>query len=677
MVPFPGAMGTDKARFVRSMFDAIARRYDLMNRLMTGWQDERWRRMAADAIFPESTRRAMDVGAGTGDLSFAIARAATSAHVLAVDFSPQMLQRTAEKARQRGLARRVQAVLGDAMRLPAASESVDAVVTGFTMRNVSDIHVAIAEFHRVLRPGGRLAILELTPVRHPLFGPLFRLYFHRMVPVLGGMVSGKGYAYRYLPESVLRFPNAESLAQSLAAAGFQSVTFQRLAMGTLALHVAHKAQAAVEVPPPNLPPSGGGAVSPPLADLPPDSLGPLAGDAESGTLADVPPNFLPQRGRARVGEPLSPSPHHPASPTPHRAALPLATREVRHEAEWESVLRRLPAAHFMQSWAWGAFRAEMGYGVRRIAFERDGVPVGAASVVRRAAPLIGLGFDYCPKGPVADYADRPTFSEVLSSLASDTTGRRSVLVKIDPDVEARDVRAVATLRGAGYVPADSQVQFRSTVITPIDRPDEALLAQFKPTWRRYVRRAERDGVVVRTGGEVDLERFYALYKETALRDGFIIRPEWYYRNGWRHLHAAGLATLLLADVAGQTEGAVVPVCFGHRSWYLWGATSTKAQKTHAMYALQWQAMRWARDRRCLTYDMWGAPDDPQDKSDPTHGLYYFKQGFGGQHVTWAGAYDHPNSRLGYALWNLAVPKTLAALRSISGERPANQPGAAA
>jgi demethylmenaquinone methyltransferase/2-methoxy-6-polyprenyl-1,4-benzoquinol methylase len=155
-VAFPS--GVDKARFVRDMFDAIAARYDLMNRLMTGGRDNAWRRAAADAVYPVAVQVALDIGAGTGDLSFELARAARHARVLSLDFSEPMLRLEDVKRRRLGLERQVQPVLADAMRVPALPGSLDAIVTGFTMRNVPDVATVFAECHMALRPGRRCAL---------------------------------------------------------------------------------------------------------------------------------------------------------------------------------------------------------------------------------------------------------------------------------------------------------------------------------------------------------------------------------------------------------------------------------------------------------------------------------------------------------------------------------------
>ncbi|HEX2517303.1 MAG TPA: ubiquinone/menaquinone biosynthesis methyltransferase [Chloroflexota bacterium] len=614
--------GPEKARFVRSMFDAIARRYDVMNRLMTGGRDESWRRLAADAVWPETVRLALDVGAGTGDLAFALARAAPQAHVLALDFAPQMLQLEAAKGHRLGFESRVQPLLGDAQAVPLGEQAVDAVLTAFTLRNVPDIDVVLAECHRVLRPGGRLAVLELTPVRTPLFGPLFRFYFHRLVPLLGGLVSGRGDAYRYLPQSVERFPDAERLRAMLLGAGFAQVDYRKLAAGTVALHVAQKAGGGVGAPPPLSARGGVGAQPPHRED---DSSGDDVNES------------------------------------------PLTLHEVTDRDTWNEALAALPNAHGMQTWEWGELRRETGWETRRLLFERAGAPLAAAAVQRRGLPAPLWGISYCPKGPILDYTDAPLLGDVLRLLAEDARRGGSVVLTVEPEAELNG-GVVGALRQAGYRPSPAQLQSSATVLVDLEGPEEALLERMSSTWRRYVRKAAREGVTVRQGTAADLPRFYELYLETSARDHFIPRPWGYMERLWGHLAPSGTVGLLLAEVEGVAEAALLPMSLGRRAWYLYGASSERGQGAHAAYLIQWEAMRWARERGCVVYDMWGAPNDPSDKDDPLAGVYYFKRGFGGRHVRWVGAYDAVLVPPLYGLWNEARPRVLEGWRRVAGWR---------
>jgi len=211
---------------VRSMFDRIAPVYDAMNRVMTAGLDLRWRRLAAtEAVRPGD--RVLDAACGTGDLAVADHRAG-ALEVTGLDFSPRMLQRARRKAP--GLA----FVEGDMLELPFADGAFDAATVGFGVRNVADLERALQELRRVLRPGGRLAILEITRPRGPL-RPFFTLWFDRLVPLLGKLLPG-GDAYTYLPASVARFPAAEELAALLERVGFTGVRFRLLAGSIVALH---------------------------------------------------------------------------------------------------------------------------------------------------------------------------------------------------------------------------------------------------------------------------------------------------------------------------------------------------------------------------------------------------------------------------------------------------------
>jgi len=211
---------------VRSMFDRISPVYDAMNRTMTLGLDRRWRRAAAEAVV-RSGDRVLDACCGTGDLALA-AKEAGAGSVTGLDFSPRMLERARAKSRE------IEWVQGDLLALQFEDASFDAATVGFGVRNLEDLERGLAELRRVLRPGGRLAILEITQPRGML-APFYRLWFDRFVPLLGKLLPG-GSAYTYLPASVRRFPRPEELGELLRAAGFDDVRWRLFAGGIVALH---------------------------------------------------------------------------------------------------------------------------------------------------------------------------------------------------------------------------------------------------------------------------------------------------------------------------------------------------------------------------------------------------------------------------------------------------------
>jgi demethylmenaquinone methyltransferase / 2-methoxy-6-polyprenyl-1,4-benzoquinol methylase len=217
--------GTLRPDAVRGMFDRIAPVYDTMNRVMTAGLDRSWRRLTVEAVVQPGDR-VLDACCGTGDLAVAAER--EGGVVTGLDFSPRMLERARRKSDS------IAWVEGDLLALPFDDDAFDAATVGFGVRNVADLEAALAELHRVLRPGGRLAILEITQPRGFL-RPFFSLWFDRVVPLLGKVLPG-GKAYTYLPASVRRFPGAEELADLLARHGFEQVRVRLLSGTIVALH---------------------------------------------------------------------------------------------------------------------------------------------------------------------------------------------------------------------------------------------------------------------------------------------------------------------------------------------------------------------------------------------------------------------------------------------------------
>jgi demethylmenaquinone methyltransferase/2-methoxy-6-polyprenyl-1,4-benzoquinol methylase len=222
------------------MFSGIARRYDLLNHLLSGNVDKRWRRKTARALESSLVEgaRVLDVACGTGDLSLVLAEAG-AVRVIGLDFCRPMLEIARRKAEADS--RPVPFIEGDALRLPFADGTFDAVTIAFGLRNLAGVADGLRELRRVLKEGGRLAVLEFSSPVVPGFRALFRFYFTRVLPSIGGLVSGSRGAYEYLPDSVSRFPDQKRLAELMRAEGFEAVEYSNLTGGIAALHTGTRA----------------------------------------------------------------------------------------------------------------------------------------------------------------------------------------------------------------------------------------------------------------------------------------------------------------------------------------------------------------------------------------------------------------------------------------------------
>ena len=218
------------------MFSRITRRYDLMNRVMTGGRDQSWRRTAARDLQLGPNGHVLDLATGTGDLAFAVRERYPDSRVVGMDFSETILREGARKSKVRGETLCDWGV-GDALALPFPDATFDGCTNAFLIRNVVDLPLCLREMKRVVKPGGRVVCMEITHPQTPIFKQLFTLYFYKLVPIIGGIIAGDPKAYSYLPNSLTKFPPAEPLKRIMGEAGYRDVSYRLLGLGTMAIHI--------------------------------------------------------------------------------------------------------------------------------------------------------------------------------------------------------------------------------------------------------------------------------------------------------------------------------------------------------------------------------------------------------------------------------------------------------
>ena len=335
------------------------------------------------------------------------------------------------------------------------------------------------------------------------------------------------------------------------------------------------------------------------------------------------------------------------------------------EAAWDAFVAAHPHGHVLQTSRWAALKARFGWRPCLVTLARGGGLAAGALLLFRRLPL-GRSVAYVPKGPVVDWTQADLAGELLAALADLARRSGAWYLKVEPEVREEDAPAPEALQKAGYRATPRSVQPRSTIWVDLTASPDEMLARMKPKTRYNIRLAGRKEVQVRPGREEDLPAFYRLMQATAERDGFPIHTAAYYEAVYRLFVPAGWGRLFLAWGPEGLLGGLMAVAFGGKAWYLYGASADAGRHRMPNHLLQWEAMLWAREVGCRTYDLWGIPEEvgqnPEafertvaDRSGGLWGVYRFKQGFGGEVVRYVGAFERVFHAPGHWLVEVGWP----------------------
>jgi peptidoglycan pentaglycine glycine transferase (the first glycine) len=358
----------------------------------------------------------------------------------------------------------------------------------------------------------------------------------------------------------------------------------------------------------------------------------------------------------------------------------LQLKRVHDLESWDEIIKNLPATHFLQTREWAAIKAPNGWSPLPYLWEDEaGTCHAACMILKRQVEILPrvmhASILYAPKGPLLDWRDQAVARQVMSDLRQIARNEKSVFIKIDPDVvvatgrpgtedEVVDKSAhdfLQSLEKLGWRHSKDQVQFRNTAIIDLSRTDAQLLEVMKQKTRYNIRLAEKKGVLVRKGELKDAPMLSKMYAETALRNGFTVRERQYYERVWQDLYQAKMLQFLIAEYEHKPIAGLVLFHFSRRAYYFYGMSSEIHRETMPTYLLQWEAIKAARELGCDVYDLWGAPDEFNER-DALWGVYRFKEGLGGKVVRTIGAWDFPAKPTLYRLYTTLIPRILAIMR---------------
>ncbi len=332
-----------------------------------------------------------------------------------------------------------------------------------------------------------------------------------------------------------------------------------------------------------------------------------------------------------------------------------------------------PRGHFLQLLEWGQVKQGMGWEPLPLVLEEDGEIRASLLILKRRLPLplINRCIFYSPRGPVAEAENQAICQALFTGAARVAKEHQAIFLKIDPDVKNDREDFKAVLKVCGFHKNETGLNFEGVQPNFVFRldivPSEIkLLEGMHSKWRYNIRLAKRKGVSVRPAeSKEDLKTFYAILQETAERDRFLIRGYEYFEWIWDYMVGSGFARVFIAEYEGQAIAATLAMILGSKAWYLYGASSNQYRNVMPNYLIQWEMIRWARERGCSLYDFRGVSGD-LDENNPLYGLYRFKKGFNGELTAFVGEWDRVFSPLFYWLWSRVLPIYIKITRSGAG-----------
>ena len=336
--------------------------------------------------------------------------------------------------------------------------------------------------------------------------------------------------------------------------------------------------------------------------------------------------------------------------------------DIKEKARFNDFIAAHAKGHFSQLWEWGEVKRGMGWEPLPLVLEEDGEIRAALLILKRhlPLPLLKKSIFYAPRGPVADVESEEICRALFEGASRVAQKHKAIFLKIDPDVPVKNQVFADILHKCSFRKNETGLDFEGVQPAFVFRLDISpselnLLQNMHSKWRYNIKLAGRKGVAIREAeNKEDLRVFYRVLKETAARDKFLIRGYEYYEWIWDYMVEPGYAQIFLAEYQGQVISATLAMILGDKAWYLYGASSNEYRNVMPNYLIQWEMIRWARQKKCTLYDFRGVSGD-LNESNPLYGLYRFKKGFNGEFTEFVGEWDRVYSPVFYWLWTRVLP----------------------